>query len=291
MHEPFAVEEVHRFRYLQEDIQTLVVLPLLREAALSHPVLQVLFPAELHLDVQVHLRKNGGQEGKERKERKAQGFKRSPCSAGCSDRRDKPTFGDCCTRWLGGVVGSARVSDVGRGGEEEGADSCCLVCDEEELFFPVSVLGLVGPEAESVSASASRREPESSKTMSKEEEVQSLGPRGEQSSKELGVSEMSASAWLSLSDIRLSCPGIGWMDKSLMSTPKPAAPLDSRERASAEASRAPRASPPCPEPGDAELDTGTLTDSASTWSRKLIGQFVVLKEGKGGVDDGRTGAP
>lgn len=119
-------------------------------------------------------------------------------------RNDKLTFGDCCTRWLGGVVGSARASDVGRGGEEEAADSCCLVCDEDEPFFPVTVLGLVGPEAESVSASASRSQPESSKTMSKEEDVQSLGPRGEHSSKELGVSETSGSAWLSLSDIRLS---------------------------------------------------------------------------------------
>lgn len=55
MHEPFAVQEVHRLSDLDEDIQTLVVLPLLREAALSHPVLQVLFSTELHLDVQVHL--------------------------------------------------------------------------------------------------------------------------------------------------------------------------------------------------------------------------------------------
>lgn len=56
MHEAFAVQEIHCFGYLEEDIQTLVVLPLLREAALSHPVLQVLFPTELHLDVQIHLR-------------------------------------------------------------------------------------------------------------------------------------------------------------------------------------------------------------------------------------------
>lgn len=55
MHEPFAVQEVHCFCYLEEDIQTLVVLPLLREAALGHPVLQVLFSTELHLDVQQHL--------------------------------------------------------------------------------------------------------------------------------------------------------------------------------------------------------------------------------------------
>lgn len=56
VHEPFAVQKVHRFGYLEEDLQTLVVLPLLREAALSHPVLQVLLPTELHLDVQIHLR-------------------------------------------------------------------------------------------------------------------------------------------------------------------------------------------------------------------------------------------
>lgn len=101
-------------------------------------------------------------------------------------------------------MGRARVREVGRGGEEEGAGSCCLVCEEEELFLPVSVLGLVGPVAESDSASASRSQPESSNTMSKEEDVQSLGPRGEQSSKEFGVSETSGSAWLSRSDIRLS---------------------------------------------------------------------------------------
>jgi len=32
---------------------------LLRQAALSHPVLQVLLPSELHLDVQVHLEAEG----------------------------------------------------------------------------------------------------------------------------------------------------------------------------------------------------------------------------------------
>lgn len=101
-------------------------------------------------------------------------------------------------------MGRARVREVGRGGEEEGAVSCCLVCEEDELFLPVTVLGLVGPVAESDSASASRSQPESSNTMSKEEDVQSLGPRGEQSSKEFGVSETSGSAWLSGSDIRLS---------------------------------------------------------------------------------------
>ena len=55
VHEPLAVQEVDSLSDLEGDVQTLVVLPLLREAALSHPVLQVLLPAELHLDVQVHL--------------------------------------------------------------------------------------------------------------------------------------------------------------------------------------------------------------------------------------------
>lgn len=96
------------------------------------------------------------------------------------------------------------MREVGRGGEEEVADSCCLASEEDELFLSVKVGALVGPEEESVSASASRSQPESSNTMSKDEEVQSLGPRGEQSSKELGVSETSGSAWLSRSDIRLS---------------------------------------------------------------------------------------
>lgn len=74
-----------------------------------------------------------------------------------------------------------------------------------------------------------------------------------------------------------------------MSTPKLTAPLallDSSERVLTEASRA---SPSCPEPGDAELDTGTLTDSASMWSRKLIGQSVVLKERRRDVNDRCTG--
>lgn len=52
VHEPFAVQEIHSFCYLEEDVQTLVVLALLREAALGHPVLQVLLPTELHLDVE-----------------------------------------------------------------------------------------------------------------------------------------------------------------------------------------------------------------------------------------------
>lgn len=83
-------------------------------------------------------------------------------------------------------MGRARVSEVGLGGEEEkgGTDSWRLVCDEDELFFSVSVAGLAAPDAESVSASTSRSQPESSNTMSKEDEVQSLGPRGGQSSKE-----------------------------------------------------------------------------------------------------------
>lgn len=55
VHEPFAVKEVHSLGDLQENVQALVVLSLLWEAALGHPVLQVLFPTELHLDVQVHL--------------------------------------------------------------------------------------------------------------------------------------------------------------------------------------------------------------------------------------------
>lgn len=60
MHEPLAVQEVDGLCDLEEDIQTLVVLPLLREAALSHPVLQVLLPTELHLDVQIHLQAGEG---------------------------------------------------------------------------------------------------------------------------------------------------------------------------------------------------------------------------------------
>lgn len=176
-------------------------------------------------------------------------------------------------------MGRARASVVGRGGEEEEGEtgSCCLVCEEDVVFFSVTVPGLAAPEAESVSASASRSQPESSNTMSKEEEVQSLGPRGGQSSKELGVSEASGSAWLSLSDIRLSWPSIGWKERSLMSALKPIplpVLLESRARSST------RMSPSGPETGDTELDTGTLTDSTSMWSRKLIGQSVVLNERK-----------
>lgn len=180
-------------------------------------------------------------------------------------------------------MGRARVSEVGRVGEEEeaGTDSGCLMCKEDELFFSVGVPGLAGPEAESVSASASRSHPESSNTMSKEEEVQSLGPRGGQSSKEWGVSEASGSAWLSLSDIRLSWPSIGWKDRSPNPTPAPPALPESRDCVSTEASRA---SPPGSDTGDTELDTGTLTDSASMLSTKLMGQSVVLKEWGGGGD-------
>lgn len=62
MHEPFAVQKVDSLCDLEEDIQTLVVLSLLREAALGHPVFQVLLPTELHLDVQIHLQAGGGSE-------------------------------------------------------------------------------------------------------------------------------------------------------------------------------------------------------------------------------------
>lgn len=75
-----------------------------------------------------------------------------------------------------------------------------------------------------------------------------------------------------------------------MSTLKTIAPLpllDSREGAPTEASRA---SSSRPEPGEVELETGTLTDSASMWSRKLIGQSVALKERKRDADGGFTTA-
>lgn len=55
MHETFAVQEVDSLRDLQEDVQTLVEIPLLPQAALTHPVLQVFLSTKLHLDVQVHL--------------------------------------------------------------------------------------------------------------------------------------------------------------------------------------------------------------------------------------------
>lgn len=68
---------------------------------------------------------------------------------------------------------------------------------------------------------------------------------------------------------------------SLSSTPKLAAAtappvlLDNNPRGSVQESRT---SPACPHAGDTELDTGTLTESASMWSRQLIGQSVVLKK-------------
>lgn len=101
----------------------------------------------------------------------------------------------------------ARQREVGRGGEEEeggmegeeggtgtGKGSVLLVWEEEELAFSVSGV-LANTEASegvmtSGSGSASRSQPESSNTMSKEDEVQSLGPRGGHSSKEWGVSEV-----------------------------------------------------------------------------------------------------
>lgn len=55
MHEALAVQEVDGLGNLQEDVQTLAVLSLLREATLRHPVLQVLLATQLHLDVEVHL--------------------------------------------------------------------------------------------------------------------------------------------------------------------------------------------------------------------------------------------
>lgn len=55
VHEALAVQEVDGLSDLQEDVQTLAVLPLLGKTPLSHPVLQVLLPTQLHLDVQVHL--------------------------------------------------------------------------------------------------------------------------------------------------------------------------------------------------------------------------------------------
>lgn len=59
VHEALAVQEVDGLCDLQEDVQTLAVLPLLREATLRHPVLQVLLPTQLHLDIQVHLQHKG----------------------------------------------------------------------------------------------------------------------------------------------------------------------------------------------------------------------------------------
>lgn len=87
---------------------------------------------------------------------------------------------------MGGLLGITRASEVGRGGEEDGEEeeqekveepgrlSCCLVREEGELFFLVSVAGDGWRgEVDSLS-SASWSHPESSKMMSKDEEVQSL---------------------------------------------------------------------------------------------------------------------
>lgn len=59
--------------------------------------------------------------------------------------------------------------------------------------------------------------------------------------------------------------------------PKPAVLLESSTRASTDASRT---SPSGAQAGETELDTGTFTDNASMWSRKLTGQSVALKERK-----------
>lgn len=147
---------------------------------------------------------------------------------------------------------------MGLGGEEEGEEveqekveepgrlSCCLTREEEELFFSVSVVGDRGQgEADSVSP-ASWSQPESSKIMSKEEEVQSLRR----------WSKSGPSPPLSCSDNRP--PML-----------KPAGPSPVPQEGS-EASRAPPAD-------DSKLDTGTLTDSASMLSRRLSGQSVALK--------------
>lgn len=160
---------------------------------------------------------------------------------------------------MGGLLGITRASEVGRGGEEEGREveqvqveepgrlSCFLVREEEELFFSANVGGDRGAgEADSVS-SASWSQPESSKTMSKEEEVQSLRRR----------SKSGPSPPLSCSDNRLP-------------TLKPMGPAPVPQDGS-EASRAPPAD-------DRKLDTGTLTESASKLSRRLSGQSVALKD-------------
>lgn len=159
---------------------------------------------------------------------------------------------------MGGLFGITRAREVGRGGEQEGEEeeqekvedpgrlSCCLVCKEDELFFPVRVAGdgWAG-EADPVS-SASWSQPESSNTMSKEEEVQSLRRR-----RESGPSP------------QLSCS-----DRPPMLKPPGPPPVPQE---GSEASRAPPTD-------DSELDTGTLTDSTSMLSRWLSGQSVVLNE-------------
>ena len=170
--------------------------------------------------------------------------------------------------FLAGVwAGMARARELGLGGEEEAgsAFSRPLVQEEEDEVeeelsaFSVSVPGLFPSETESPpSPSASRSQPESSNTMSKEEEVQSPWQRRGHSSKEWGVSEASGAAWLSCSEARLSSGPRGG---------PPAALAD--------------VSPPGPNAaGETELDTGTLTDSASRWSGSVSGQSVVLQVGR-----------
>jgi len=169
----------------------------------------------------------------------------------------------------------ARAREVGLGGEEEadGAFSRPLMQEEDEeeelSGFSVSVPGLLPSET---SPSASRSQPSSSNTMSKEEEVQSPWQRRGHSSKEWGVSEASASAsaWLSRSDVRLSCRG---PREGPRDTPPAAAPPATLDDVSA---LGPNAAT-----GVMELDTATLTDSASMWSGCVSGQSVVLQAGGG----------
>ena len=59
VHESLAVDEIHGLCDLQEDCETLPVLPELGLRALGHPVFQVLLSAQLHLDVQVDFRCEG----------------------------------------------------------------------------------------------------------------------------------------------------------------------------------------------------------------------------------------
>lgn len=55
MHEPFAVQKLHRLRDLQEDVQTHAPLSFLNGAAAVQPVFEVFLSAQLHLDVKIHL--------------------------------------------------------------------------------------------------------------------------------------------------------------------------------------------------------------------------------------------
>lgn len=156
-------------------------------------------------------------------------------------------------------MGITRANEVGLGGEDEGEEveqekveeqgrlSCCLVREEEELFFSVSVAGDGGLGEPDSASPASWSQPESSKTMSMEEEVQSLRRR----------SKSGPSPPLSCSDNRP--PML-----------KPAGPPVVPQEGS-EASKVPPAD-------DSKLDTGTLTDSASILSRTLSGQSVALKD-------------